>query len=77
MYVETSGREDAALSGDGFGARANNDIDTRLHIWVPGFAYPNNLTVFNANIRFNDAPVVQDQRVGDHRIDGAAFACHL
>ena len=60
MHVETASREDAALSGDGFGARANNDIDTRLHIRVPGFADTNNLAVFNANIRFNDAPVVED-----------------
>ncbi len=61
--------DDIAFTGDHLGPRTDDDIDTRLHIGVPGLADPGNTTVANADIGLDDAGIIKDQRVGDHGID--------
>ncbi len=48
-----------------FRARANHNINARLNIWVARFAQLNS-TIFDGDIGFDDAPVIQHNRIGDH-----------
>ncbi len=79
MYVgvEPAGGEDLALTGDGFGAGADDDVHARLNIRVAGLADGGDAAVLKAHVGFDDAPMVDDQHVGDDRIDRAASAADL
>ena len=59
---------DLALAGDDFGARADHDVDARLHIRVAGLADGRDAPVLDADVGFDDAPVIDDERVGDDQI---------
>ena len=75
--VDATGRQDLALAGDRLRARADDDIDIRLHVRVARLADARDASVLQADIGLDDAPVIDDQRVGDDRIDRAAGARHL
>ena len=71
MRVDAAGGQDAALAGDRLGAGADDDVDAGLHVRVAGLADGGDAAVLDADIGLDDAPVVEDQRVGDHRVDSA------
>ncbi len=71
MRVDAAGGQDLALAGDDLGAGADDDIDIRLHVGIAGLADPRDAAVGDRDIGFHDAPVVDDQRVGDHGVDRA------
>ena len=67
--VDAAGGEDHAFAGDHFGAGADGDGDVRLDVRVAGLADAGDAAVLEADVGFDDAPVVDDQRVGDHGVD--------
>ena len=77
VRVDAAGGDDAALSGDRFGPRADHDVDAGLDIGVAGFADPADAAVADADIGFDDAPIVEDHGIGDDGVDGAVGAGRL
>ena len=71
VAVDAARGEDFPLAGDHLGAGANDDIDVRLDIGIAGLADLRDAAVCYRDIGFDDAPMVDDQRVGDHRVDCA------
>src|SRR5262249_58811666 len=71
--VEAAGGEDLALSRDHLGAGADDDCDVGLNVGITGLADRRDAAAFQADVGFDDPPVVADQRVGDHGIDRAGF----
>ena len=77
MAVKTTSGKNMALGGNRLGSRANNDINAGLGVGITGFANGANLAVFQTDIRFINTRNVDDQSVGDNRINGAIGACYL
>ncbi|MNS54294.1 hypothetical protein D3C72_870780 [compost metagenome] len=69
VCVDATSGEDHAFAGDYFGACANGDGHVGLHVGVAGLADCGDAPVLEADVGFDDAPVVDDQRVGDQRVD--------
>ena len=65
MHVEPAGRQDPPLAGDHLRPRTDDDGDTRLRIRVAGLADAGDAAVAQTDIGLDDAPVVDDQCVGD------------
>ena len=77
VRIDASGRYDHALARDDLGRRADHDVDAGLNVGIAGLADGADATVLDADVGFDDAPVIDDQRVGDHRVGhvaGAALA---
>ena len=79
--IQTAGCDDVALAADDFSARADDDVDAGLRVGVAGFADRHNAAILEANVCFDDAPVVNDQGIGEHGVDGtfcsrALRLCH-
>ena len=70
MHVEAAGGEDLALAGDRLGAGADDDVDAGLDVRIAGLADAGDLAVLEADIGLDDPPMVDDEGVGDDRIDG-------
>ena len=77
MRVEAAGGEDLAFAGDHLGAGADDDGDAGLNVGIAGLADGENISVLDADVGFDDAPVIEDQRVGDDGIDRALFVGDL
>ena len=72
--VDAAGGDDLALAGDRLGARADDDVDARLDVGIAGLADADDAAVPEADVGLHDAPMVEDQRVGDDGVDGALRA---
>ena len=59
------------------GARADDDVDAGLDVGIAGLADGRDAAVLEADIGLHDAPMVEDQRVGDDGVDGALGARDL
>src|ERR1039457_556938 len=72
---------DLAFASDHLGGRANHQIRIHsvLRIRVTRFADLHDAAVANTDVPLDDAPVIDDQRVGDHQVESAllgfAFRC--
>ncbi len=77
VRVDAAGGDDAALAGDRLGARPDHDIDAGLDVGVAGLADAADAAVADADIGFDDAPMVEDHGVGDDGVDGALGAGRL
>src|SRR5690606_2059537 len=77
VRVDAAGGEDASLAGDDLGARADDDVDARLNVRIAGLADGGNTPVLQADVGLHDAPVVDDEGVGDDGVDGALGAARL
>ena len=77
MAVVAACGDDHALTGQRLGARANDDVYTGLDIGVASLADGANTAILNANIGLDDAPMVYDQRIGNHQIDSTLSAAAL
>ena len=71
MGVDAAGGEDLAFAGDDFGAGADDDVHAGLDVRVAGLADAGDAAVGDGDVGFDDAPMVEDQGVGDHRVDRA------
>ena len=69
VRVEAAGGEDLALAGDHLGAGADDNGDAGLDVRIAGFADRRDAAVLEADVGFDNAPVVEDQRVGDDGVD--------
>ena len=69
MGVDAAGGEDHALAGDDFGAGTDGDGHVGLDIRVAGLADGGDASVLEADVGLDDAPVIDDQRVGDQGVD--------
>ena len=67
--VDAAGGDDPALAGDRLGAGTDDDVDAGLGLGVAGLADGGDPAVLDADVGLDDAPVVEDQRVGDHGVD--------
>src|SRR6185437_15146576 len=77
MRVDAAGGDDLALAGNGFGPGADGDVHARLHVGIAGLAYAGDAPVLEADIGLHDAPMIDDQRVGDDGVDRALHARRL
>ena len=77
VNVETAGGNDLSFGGDRLGAGSDDDIHPRLDIGISGLADSRNPAVFQTDIGLVDARMIQDQRIGDNGIHGAAGARDL
>jgi len=71
VTVEPAGGEDLALAGDDVGAGADDDIDAGLDVGIAGLADRGDGAVLQGDVGLDDAPMIDDQRVGDHGVGGA------
>jgi len=69
--VNAASCDDHAFATDDFSAGANDDVYARLGVWVASFANGSNAIAFEANVGFHNAPVVNDEGIGEHAIHGA------
>ena len=70
--VEAAGGEDFSFAGDDLGAGADDDGDAGLDVGIAGFADGRDAAVLDADVGFDDAPVIEDQRIGDDGVDRAS-----
>ena len=75
--VEAAGGEDLAFAGDHLGAGPDDDGDAGLDVRIAGLADGDDLAVLDADVGLDDAPVVEDQRVGDDGVDRALLVGDL
>ena len=68
MRIDAAGGDDLAFCGNNFRGRADRDRDVGLNIRVAGFADGEDPSIFDADIGFNDPPVIDDQGIGQHQI---------
>ena len=71
VRVDAAGGDDVALAGDHLGARADDDVDAGLDVGIAGLADGGDAPVPDADVGLDDAPMVEDQRVGDDGVDRA------
>ena len=77
MGVDPTCCEDVALARNRFGAGAHNDGDPLLCVGVTRFANANDASVSQPHIGFDDSPPVENQCIGDHRVNGSFGSCRL
>ena len=75
--VEAAGREDLALAGDDLRARADRDRHPRLDGRVARLADRRDAPILQRDVSLHDPPMIEDQRVGDHRVGGTLGARRL
>ena len=75
VRVEAAGGEDLALAGDHLGAGPDDDGDAGLDVRIAGLADRRDAPVLDADVGLHDAPMVEDDGVGDDGVDGAASRC--
>jgi hypothetical protein len=68
VAVDAAGGDDHAFAGDDLGARADDDVHARLHVGVAGLADGGDAAALDADVGLDDAPVVDDQGVGDDHV---------
>src|SRR5260370_23300461 len=74
MRVDATGGDNPTFAGDRLGSRSDDYVDVRLHVGIAGFAYGGNTPVLDADIGFDNSPVIENERVGDDRITRALAA---
>jgi hypothetical protein len=74
VAVDAACGDDQALGGNDLGAGADDDVDARHDIGVAGLADGRDAAAAQADVGLDDAPVVDDERIGDHAVHGVAGA---
>src|SRR5229473_5679649 len=74
MYVDATSSDNLTFAGDHLGSRSYYYGDVGLHIGITSFAQGGNASVPNCNIGLHNSPVIENQRVGDDRINRALSA---
>jgi hypothetical protein len=79
VRVDGPGGEDPPVAGQHLGGRADDQIGVyaRHGVRVPGLAQRHDPAVPDPHVRLHDAPVVEDQRIGDDGIDRALLVGDL
>lgn len=71
MRIDATCGNDPAFCGNNFRGYADWDSDVGLYIRITGFADSKYPSIFDADIGFNDPPVIDDQGIGQHQISAA------
>ncbi len=71
VAVDAAGGGDQPFAGDGLGAGTDDDVDPRLHVGIAGLADAADASVLDADVGLDDAPVIDDQGIGDDRVHRA------
>src|SRR5262249_42412039 len=66
--------DDLAFARDRLGAGADHDVDLGLDVGIARLADADDAAVLQPDVGLHDAPVVDDQRIGDHGVDRALRA---
>src|SRR6202034_3558109 len=69
VCVKAAGGEDLAFTGDYFGSGPDDNRNSGLDIGIAGLADRGDAVALDADVGFDNAPMVENQRVGDDRID--------
>ena len=77
MDIQAPSGDDFPLAGDRLGRRPNHDINAGLYVRVPGLTDSSDMPVSQTYVRLDDAPMIQDQCIGDDGIDCSFGTCHL
>ena len=77
VRVDPAGGQDLALARDRLGAGADGDVDPRLHVGIAGLADREDAPLLDADVGLHDAPMIEDEGVGDDRVDGTLLAADL
>src|SRR5215831_18604833 len=74
--IQAARGHDPTLAGDHLGSRAHHHagIDAGHHVGIARLAHPHDPPVANPDVSFHDAPVVDHDGVGDHRVERAGSA---
>ena len=75
--VDGAGGDDVALAGNRLGARAHDDVDPIGDVGVARLADRTDTAVAQADVGLNNAPPIEDQGIGDHRVHGPIGAAGL
>ncbi len=65
VAVDSAGGDDRTFAGDDLGRGADDDSDVGLDVRIARLADTADAAVLDADIRLDDAQVIDDQRVGD------------
>ena len=77
VAVEAAGGEDLAFTRDHVRAGADDDGDTRLDVGIAGLADAGDHAVLDRDVGLHDAPVIDDQRIGDDGVRRALLVGDL
>ena len=77
MHIKPARGQDAPFTGDDFRARPDDDVHIRLRVGIARLANRGNPPAAQPDIGFHHAPMIQDQRIGDHGIHGTLGARDL
>ena len=69
VRVNATCGNDLPFTGNSFGTGTDRDINIRLDIRVARFANAGDKTIFNANVSFYYAPVIEDECIGNDSIN--------
>src|SRR5262249_57966930 len=58
-----------AFAGDHLRPRSDNDVDVGLHVGIASLADGGNAPILDGNIGLHNPPVIENERIGDHRIN--------
>src|SRR5262245_29586877 len=75
--IDATRSEDLPFAGNDLSARPNDDVDIWLNVWIASLSDLGDAAIGDANISLHDAPVINDQRICDHRIDSPFCMRHL
>ena len=65
VRINPASGDDMAFAGDDFGSRSDDDGHAGLHVRVAGLADAADASGADADVGFDDAPMVEDQGIGD------------
>jgi hypothetical protein len=68
VAVDAAGGDDHSLAGDDLGTPADGNRHARLDVRIAGLADAGDASALDGDVGLDDSPVVDDQRVGDHRV---------
>ena len=77
VAVEAAGGEDFSFARDHVGAGADDDGHARLDVGIAGLADRRNHTLLDGDVGLDDAPVIDDQRIGDDGVSRALLVGDL
>ncbi len=66
--VDAASGEDHPFASDRLRPRANDNVHIVLNVRVPGLTNGSNFAILNPHIGLDNAPPIQNQRVGDHGV---------
>jgi hypothetical protein len=68
VRIDPARGDDHPFAGDDFGGSADDDVHTGLDVRVARLAELRDPAILDRNVALDDAPPVDDERVGDHRV---------